>query len=326
MKRTDPLHRFTPTPYATLLPVMDRAIRLETNDARILERTSAVFAGYPPPQSGQPDFLWRIVSQPGSEERQPWPARSAFSGPGLRFAEFGQTNFVAVDLEIREAVGYIAEGLVESDLELTSPFLDTLFCLTAGSLGLTSIFAACVGVNSDALLVVGAPDNGKTSASYLAAKNGLEFHADRAVFLEVRSGQLFAWGDFWPAVFRPEGLKYYPELQSSTRLFRYCDSHSYYLDKREYQKAPLRAVTPVSCVFLERRPAKTVIPLRISADEFAKRLNGLESFQDDVRFEAQRAAVFNALESLPAYDLAFDRDPAAAAKCFPGLLREHSSH
>jgi hypothetical protein len=325
-ERSDPLRRFTPTPCATMLPVMGRSILLETNEARMLGRAASVFAVYPPSQSGQADFRWRLVSQPGREVHPRWPARSAFSGSGLRFAEFGQTNFVAVDLETREAVGYVARELVEDDLELTSPFLDTLFSMTAGSLGLTSIFAACVGIGGDAVLVVGAPDNGKTSASYVAAKNGLEFHADRAVFLEIKSGQLMAWGDFWPAVFRPDGLKHLPELQSSTRLFRYGDSTSYYLDKREHQTLPICPVTPVCCVFLERRPAETVMPSRISREEFSRRIEKLESFPDDLRFEEQRAAVFKALEALPAYNLTFGNDPTTAAAFFPELLHRHASH
>ncbi|HZI50401.1 MAG TPA: hypothetical protein VFE29_01135, partial [Terriglobia bacterium] len=324
-KRSDPLRRFNPTPYTTLLPVMGRNILLETNDAGMLRRVASVFAVYPPPQSAQPDFRWRIVSHPGRELHSRWPARSAFSDTDSRFAEFGQTNFVAVDLEAREAVSYVAEELVAHDLELTSPLLDTLFSMTAGSLGLTSIFAACVGIGGNALLLVGAPDNGKTSASYVAAKSGLEFHADRAVFLETKSGRLLAWGDFWPAVFRPEGLKHFPELQSSTHLFRYRDSTSYYLDKREYQTLPARAVTPVGCVFLERRPSEAVMPSRISRNEFSRRVESLESFPEDSRFEAQRAAVFSTLETLPAYDLAYGHDPAMATKFFPELLRQHAS-
>jgi hypothetical protein len=323
MERVDPLRRFTPTPYVTLLPVMGRAIRFETNDAGLLERVASVFCDYPLPQPGHPDFVWRIVSHAGSEVSQ-WPVRVAFSDGSLRYAQFGQTNFVAVDLDTREAFGYVAERLVEDPLELISPFLDTLFSMTAGSLGLTSIFSACVGIGDDAVLIAGRLDNGKTSTSYVAAKTGLEFHADRAVFLETQSGRLVAWGDFWPAVFRPEALKYYPELQSATRLFRYCDFNSYYLDKGPYRGAPVRAVTPVCCVFLERCPAATVIPSRIPRKELSKRLDALESFQEDSRFEAQRAEAFNALETLPAYDLKFE-DPADAAKFFPALLREHAS-
>jgi len=46
---------------------------------------------------------------------------------------------------------------------------------------------------------------------------------------------------------------------------------------------------------------------------------------DDPRFEAQRAEVFNVLETLPAYDLAYGHDPAMATKAFPELLRRHAS-
>jgi hypothetical protein len=303
---------------------MDRTIRLETNDARILEHAEAVFACYSPSSPGALDFLWKIVTQPDLEMCPAWPARSAFSDPGLRFAEFGRTNFIATDLDAREAIGYLAQGLTKDDLGLTSPYLDNMFCMCAGSLGLTSIFAACVGHGQDALLVVGGPNNGKTSASYVAARNGLEFHADRAVFLELKQGQLLAWGDFWPAVFRPDGLDFYPELRSVTQLFRYGETEFYCLDKQAYRQRPARPLTPVCCVFLERRTAEESTLSRIPSGKLSGRLEGLASFRDDARFDEQRAAVFNALEALPAYDLVFS-DPAAAAKLFPDLLVKHRS-
>ena len=323
--RPDPLRRFTPTPYTTSLPIMDRTICLETNDVRILKHAAGLFSDYQPSPAGRPDFLWRIVSQPSPQRDPVWPQRSAFSDSGLRFAEFGQTNFVAVDLDGREGVGYLAEGLVEGDLGLTSPFLDNMFCWTAGSLGLTSIFAASVGIHGNALLVAGAANSGKTTASYIAAKNGLEFHADRAVFLEMRQEGLLAWGDFSPAAFRPDVLKFLPELQSSTRPLRFCDFTYHYLDKRVYQTAPARPAIPVCCVFLERQTAGELTLSRLSRPELSKRLDGLAAFQDDARFETQRAAVLKALEALPAYNLVFANDPVAAAECFPGLLREHAA-
>jgi hypothetical protein len=67
------------------------------------------------------------------------------------------------------------------------------------------------------------------------------------------------------------------------------------------------------------------MPSRISRHEFSRRVESLESFPDDLRFEAQRAAVFNILETLPAYDLAYGHDPAMATKSFPELLRRHAS-
>src|ERR1022692_232823 len=132
-QRQDPLHRFTPTPYTAALPVMGRTVQLETNNLRILQHTSALFAPYPGSPSGHPEFRWRIVIQPHPQMTPPWPKRSAFSDLGLRYAEFGQRNFLAVDLDAREAIGFLAEGLAKDELGLTSPFIENMFLMSAGS-------------------------------------------------------------------------------------------------------------------------------------------------------------------------------------------------
>jgi hypothetical protein len=324
MKRADPLRRFTPTPYIVDLRVMGHSLRLETNSRRILGHAVELFAAYPGAHSQGPEFLWRIVSQSHPQMRPPWPKRSAFSDDGLRFAEFGQKNFLTVDLNAREGVAFLAEGLAEDELGLTSPFLDNLFCMTAASLGLTAVSAACVSLGGAGLLVVGAPNSGKTTASYIASKNGLEFHADRALFVEMKPGGLLAWGDFWPAAFRPETLHFLPELQASARLFRYSDFNFYYLNKRIFQTAHAHPVVPVCCVFLDRRTTPILLLSPVPGAEFSRRLAGLATFQDDARFGVQHAAIFDALGELPAYDLAFSNDPAIAARFFPDLLRKHS--
>jgi hypothetical protein len=307
---------------------MGRTISLETNDVRILHHAAGLFAVYE--EEGRRrrqgvDFVWKIVTHPGSQTGTTWPKRSAHSESGLRYAEFGQTSFLAVDLDAREGVGYLTDVLAGDDLGLTSPFLDNMLSWTAGSLGLTPIFAACVGVQGRALLVAGAQNSGKTTASYLAAKKGLDFHSDRAVFLEMNEGALLAWGDFAPATFRPEALKFLPELRSTTRPFRYSDLTFHCLNKHVYQTIPGRPVIPVCCVFLDRQAAGNLTLSRLSRDEIAKHLGGLEAFRDDSRFEPQRETVFNAIKALPAYELKFAGDPAAAAECFPNLLRKHSA-
>ncbi|MBZ5572838.1 MAG: hypothetical protein LAO09_13285 [Acidobacteriia bacterium] len=324
MKRADPLRRFTPTPHGVELPVMGHSLRLETNSQRILEHAVDLFSMYPGARSQCSEFLWRIVSQSHPPMHPPWPQRSAFSDDGLRYIEFGQRNFLAVDLDAREGVAFLTEGLVEDELGLTSPFLDNLFCMTAASLGLTAVSAACVGLGEEGLLVMGSPNSGKTTASYIAAKNGLEFHADRALFIERKEASLQAWGDFWPAAFRPETLHFLPELQASARLFRYGDFQFYYLNKRAFQNAQTHPIVPVCCVFLDRQATPIFRLSAVPRAEFSRRVAGLAAFQDDARFESQRAAVFGALGELPAYDLTYSGDPAIAARLFPGLLRKHS--
>jgi hypothetical protein len=110
-QRQDPLRRFTSTPYTTALPAMGRTVQLETNSVSLLEHAKELFAPYPRLPGGQVDFLWRIVIQSHPQMTPPWPKRSAFSDHGLRFAEFGQRNFLAVDLDLREGIAFLAEGL-----------------------------------------------------------------------------------------------------------------------------------------------------------------------------------------------------------------------
>ena len=324
-QRQDPLRRFTPTPYTAALPLMGRTVQLETNSLRILEHATKLFNPYPGSPNEHPEFLWRIVTQSHPQMRPPWPKRSAFSDLTLRYAEFGQNNFLAVDLGTREGIGFISEGLSMDPLGLTSPFLDTLFDMTAGSLGLVSFSAACVALGEKGLLVLGAPDNGKTTASYLAAKLGLTFHADQAVFLEMRNGGLRAWGDFFPAAFRPQALHSLPELRILTRRFSYCDFSFYYLDKNRFQPPRAHAVIPTCCVVLDRESASVPHLVPLAQTDFSSWLSTSFAFKDDDLFEGQRARVFNALAELPACHLAYGSDPAIAAPFLREMLMGHDA-
>jgi len=322
--RNDPMRRFLPTPYFAHLPVMGSAVRLETNNSKLLTHMVELFARYPAPLNESPTFLWRIVADANVPFCQPWPRRSTFSDDGLRFAQFGQKNFLAVDIEAREGIAFVAEGLVEDSLGFTSPFIDTLFYMTAGSLGLVPFTAACVSSGTKGLLVVGPPNQGKTTASYLAAQGGLRFHADQSVFLEIVSGGLRAWGDFVPVAFRPETLKFLPDLQSRTHSFSYCDFNFYYMLKDKLDSAP-GFVTPICCVFLERESSAVPRLVRLANSYSSDLLSDYIAFKDDERFEMQRAAILSALSHLPAYHLAYDSNPATAAPFLRHLLTSHDA-
>jgi hypothetical protein len=320
----DPMRRFAPTPYVACLPVMGSAVRLETNSSKVLRHMVELFAGYPGASSECPKFLWRIVVDSDVPFCQPWPRRSTFSDDGLRFAQFGQKNFMAVNIEAREAIAFVAEGLVDDALGFTSPFIDTLFYMTVGSLGLVPLAAACVSSGAKGLLVLGAPNQGKTTASYLAAQEGLTYHADQSVFLEMTSGGLRAWADFVPIAFRPETLQFLPELESRTRLFSYCDFNFHYLLKDKPGSKQLGFVTPVCCVVLEREASSAQRLVRFETTGSASSLPEYIAFKDDDRFEKQRFAVLAALAQLPAYHLAYGSDPASAAPFLRQLLASHA--
>jgi len=319
-KRQDPLRRFAPTPLEADLQVMGRTIRLATNSRLVLDQAVQFLARYAATPQGAPEFLWRIVSQARAGVAPPWPEISAFSEDGLRLISIGQHSFLGVDLKRREAVGILAEALVSDAGGFCTPFLDDLFLLTAGSLRLVPIAAACVAQGERGLLIFGPPNSGKTTSSYLAAKLGLEFHADQAVFLERQAGRLLAWGDFLPAVFRPEALRYIPELSTLTSPFHYRQLTFHYLDKNYLQPKRAHPVLPVGCVFLARRQAQAPFLEPLSGDGFSCRLADSQLFKDDERFEDQRATVLDALGKLPAYRLAYGSDPNEVAPLLRNIL------
>ena len=253
----------------------------------------------------------------------PWPRRSTFSEEGIRFAQFGQRNFLAVDLDSREAIGFVSEGLFEDAHGFTSPFIDTLFYMTVGVLGLVPFTAACILSGANALLVLGAPNQGKTTASYLAARDGLTFHSDQSVFLEIVNSELRAWADFVPVAFRPDTLHHLPELKSRTRPFSYCDFSFCYMPRDLNSADQPGHATPSCCVVLERGASSVPRLDVLAASEWSRRLREHIAFRDDSRFEEQQQQVVAALARLPAYRLAYDSNPATAAPFFRTLLSKH---
>lgn len=317
--RNDPMRRFVATPYTVFLPVMRRTVRFETNSPKLLRHLVELFSCYPEAPTECPAFLWRIVVEFDGQICGPWPQRSIFSDSDLRWAQFGQRNFLAVDLEAREAIAFVSERLIEDELGFTSPFLDNLLCLTVGSLGLVPLWANCVAREHRGVLLFGEPNNGKTSASYLAKRLGLEFYADEGVFLELESGVLRGWGGFWPPTFRPEALEFFTELKERTSPCFHRDFVVHHLtrDARGSSRSP---VQPICCLFLERQSSASPGLSQIARDDLARLLAGSVLFQDDDRFLGQQTRVLHALEVLPAYVLRYGNDPVVAAVVARDLL------
>jgi hypothetical protein len=321
-KRPDLLRRFTSTPHALDVQLMQRTVRLETNSTDLMALTLKVFGCYQHGTVRPPEFLWRIIC--GSDPRVQSAAGgvSAFSDLGLRYVNLGQRSFLAVDLERREAVGFLAEQFVADDprFRQLSP-LDMLLCMTASSLGLTALFGGCVGVKDRGIMIFGPPNSGKTTASYLAAKHGLEFHADQVVFLDMSGGALRGWGDPFPVVFRPETLDFLPELRETARWSRYADLSFYYFDKSPLQARWAQPVTPICSLFLQRGCAGEAQLREMTREDAVTRLRECMLFGEDPRFEAQITAALTALAAGPIYNLQYGRDPKIAATFIEKMLQ-----
>lgn len=301
---------------------MQRTVRLETNDKAVLDLAAKFFNRHHQGKSGQPEFLWRLICEPNSRLKSAAVQLSAFSDAGLRYVNIDQRAFLAVDLRRQEAAGFLADVLIKDPRQSrNSRALDILFCMTAPRLGLTALSGGCVGVEDRGVLVFGPPNSGKTTSCYLAARMGMEFHADQAIFLDT-AGDLFqAWGDLFPAVFRPETLNFLPELQESIHHSTCGDVSFFYLDKAPFQSRWARSVTPVCSLFLERCATEEQQLKQIPRTEAISRLRGCLLFNEDESFEVQVTAALNALASRPAYALRYGSDPKSASAFIAKLLR-----
>lgn len=320
--RQDLLRRFTATPHVVDLRLMQRTVRLETNNQSVLDLALKFFEHHQDGKPADPEFLWRLICEPDPKVQSTAGQLSAFSDMSLQYVNIGQRGFLAVDLERREGVGFLAESFFEGEARLRHrPPLDILFCMTAASLGLTAMSAGCVGWKDRGVAVFGPPNSGKTTASYLAAKLGMEFHADQVVFLDMRSKALRAWGDPFPAVFRPETLDFLLELRQSACHSTYADLSFYYFDKSPWQSRWARSITPVCSLFLDRGAACDTQFQEISPEDSASRLRDCMLFEEDPQFDAQNLAALTALAAKPSYNLRYDRDPKIAATFIEKILR-----
>jgi hypothetical protein len=327
----DPFRLQTPTPHSADLKVMGRTVRLETNSPMVLTETKRLLQCYAGSGNGAgrcsdsvsaetPAFRWKIVTESLPIMNPPWPRMSAFSDHGIRYTSIGQRNFVAVDLDQREAVGFLAAGLAADEPGFCSLFLDPLFCMTAAGLGLTAVFSSCVGLEGRGLLVFGPPGSGKTTSSYVAREMGIGFYADQATFLELEGDTLRVWAGFLPAAFRPEALQFLPQLRHATRPISYLDSTFLELNMAASRSDWPVSLAPVGCVFLDRDAARPARLVPLDRTDLSRRLKGTLLFKEDPRFSVQRRAVLSALERLPSSLIAYGDDPAEAAPFFQGLL------
>jgi len=286
--RADRLGRFSPTPLTAALRAMGRTLTLETNSATVLRQARRAFEPYGLGSFEQSEFLWRIVGEPCEQAPDMGPDLNAIASETLRLAQFGRRGFFAVDLDAREAVACIPETLAADESAFCGVFLAALFQSTAPALRLTQLSAACLARGGKGLLLFGPSQHQLAEVGRLASRLGLELHSDHAVFIDLAGGNAKAWGQWGPNDF----------------------------------KQPLGSVTPVLSVFLEPEDLQVPLLTPLPAREYLRRL--CEEGMGGAPYPDDREATARALGRLPAYRLAYGRDPGAAAVFLHSMLRTHN--
>jgi hypothetical protein len=320
--RVDLLRRFAPTMHAINLVAMQRTVRVETNNLEMLALVLKFFERHRHSTPSAPEFVWRIIVESDTRLDPSGVRLSAFSDGGLRYVNIGQMSFLAVDLEKREGKAFLDPAFVHADARFRHrPPVDILFCMTAASLGLAALSGGCVGTNDRGVLIFGPPNSGKTTASYLAAQSGMQFHADQVIFPDARSNSLAVWGDPFPAVFRPETLAYLSELRDCCRLSNYGSCSFYYFDKGSMQAPRTKPVVPICSLFLDRSGRGGAQLSEMNPGAAVNRLYEYMLFAGDAKVDPQIAAAVHALTKTPAYSLTYNTDPKIAADVIVKMLK-----
>ncbi|MGH9494882.1 MAG: hypothetical protein ACRD3B_07800 [Candidatus Sulfotelmatobacter sp.] len=318
----DLLRRFTATPHSLDLRLMGRTIRLETNNPALLDLALECFRRQQHGEPRAPEFRWRIVCESDPRAQTTDVLLSAFSDSGIRYVSFGQRGFLAVDIENREAVGFLSDAYLKDEPRFRHrPPLDILLSLTCASLNLVTLSGGCVGDGDRGVMVFGPPNSGKTTVCYLAARQGFQFHADQLVFLDAEAGILRAWGDPFPAFFREDAATWLPELMDSARLSTYGDLSFYYFDKTRFQPQLTNPITPACSLFLDRSGAGEPQLAKLTPEDSLLRLRNTLFTIEDTRFDGQIEKAIAELARKPAYSLMYKDDPNIAAAFIRRLMR-----
>lgn len=326
IKYRDPLRRFTLLGERVPLRFMGRDGVLETNSCRVKLLTERFLKSHVPSLIAEPAFSWRIATEeedkrPGS----PWPEPTGVAAEGVRCVNLGQLGFVAADLDAHEIVGFIAEGRTADTAGFAGVFLAAMAHLTAVALQLTTVSSACIRKHNRGLLLLGPPGCGKTTCAYAAQKLGFETHSDMATFLELSGGQLRAWGEFWPALFREETTRVNPELLHLGQPLVHENETFISVEKQRRGYRGESSINPVMALVLKRGRVRIPRLTQLSTVKYAEALRASHPYSEDSRNQSRRESVFSALLKMPAYKLTFSGDPSEAAVFCRSLFIAHES-
>jgi hypothetical protein len=183
---------------------------------------------------------------------------------------------------------------------------------------LLPITAACVAKAGQGILIFGESGSGKTTSSYLAQGEGLEFQSDQSTFLEFDGGQVLAWGDFWPAAFREAAAQLFPELLARARLVTQGENRFLALT-RSIEPVKMRTVKPTACIFLETGTSGWPRLDPLPRLELEQRIASFIPFKEELGFESERQRALRALQELPAFRLTC-KEPSSAARIYRSVF------
>lgn len=259
-------------------------IRFTSTSEALLALVEDAYAGLPHHvfPGALPTLQIELRLMPRQRERwndDPPPLRMQ-SGAGLLCGTMDTDNYLALSPATGCALIVVSEDMLAFPYHLRYELIEfAVFTLATRALGLIPLHAACLGLDGQGVLIMGASGAGKSTLALQALLEGLDFVAEDAVFVHAET--LRATGVPNYAHVRPDGVRWVDDerhrgwIDSSPMIQRRSGVAKLEVDLR---KGPVRlAASPLALlgiVFVRPADEASIDPRLhpISTDDLCARL------------------------------------------------------
>lgn len=175
----------------------------------------------------------------------------------LRFTA-DEGNFAHFDLEARQGLLRVTDGLLHEAARFRHHFLEALVLTALDCVFFTPLHAACVARKGAGVLLCGDSGAGKSSLAYACARRGWTFVSDDAVHLAPGPERTGVGGSNIIHLREPSRALF-PELHALDAGHAPNGKRAIEIDAAAHGFRTARHATASHCLFLERRPGPAAV-------------------------------------------------------------------
>lgn len=288
----DPLLLNLEAPLRAICYPLGFSAEVTTNDERVLETCEQSFAVFRAGFPGHPPLRLRLVRDPAGRNEPPWPAVSYRYWGNLFSIVCGRDNFLVVDMERREAMGYFSPAMLDDREFFRWTFLDCAVYMLLQKHHVSTIHAACVVRDASAVCFCGPPGAGKSSLAYRCLCAGFSLLADDAVYLLRSPAEMQLLGNPSRLHFPVSARRLFPELERIPVGIRRDGDEFLAVSPASLGARVTTEAAPGAIVFLDRRPDAFPAIQEVSDDEALRLLfDPLPLLGDAAEMEMHRQAI-----------------------------------
>lgn len=301
--------------------VLGYPVRIETNDARVVESLGTAFGPGLPAEPATDDAVVRVLTHAVAEEPGFSPRQPLIRRQGELFSIVaGRATAVSGDARSGFAFGFVSDEAATHEAFLREGVvMGAAFCLLAPRF-VTVVHAGCVARDGRALLLRGDSGAGKTTLTYAAVRRGYQLLAEDATYvLDARAGAtgplsnaLRLRGVPWSMHLLSDARELFPELADEPVRERLSGERKLRVDIAA--RFPGRAAEEAALgptVFVARGPGGSPRLTKLPRADALARLDATAIYEE--RLVARERGLWDAFLARPAYLLETGDDPEANA-------------